>query len=161
MRRCDPPILDENGLPEAVRWYVTGLAKQSGLKIDLSISEGFGRLPRDTELALFRIVQESLTNVHRHSESKSAGIRLTREAQSINVEIEDEGKGIPAEKLIGIRAKGSGVGIAAMRERVRHLGGVMNIHSSNKGTKISVTFPASTSSIPEPHHTARPSIVTV
>jgi signal transduction histidine kinase len=137
-----PPLLDENGLPEAVRWYIEGLTKRSGLHIDLKISESFGRLPEEMELALFRIMQECLTNVHRHSASKTAAIRISRDAQAVSLEIEDDGKGIPVEKLAGIQERGSGVGITGIRERVRHFGGVVNIQSNERGTKIAVSLPA-------------------
>jgi PAS domain S-box-containing protein len=136
-----PPLLDENGLPEALRWYVEGLAGRSDLKIELCISESFGRLPGEVEMALFRIVQEGLTNIHRHSGSKKATIRIARKAESVSLDIQDEGKGIPAEKLIGIQVRNAGVGIAGIRERVRHLGGAVSIQSNQLGTTISVTLP--------------------
>jgi PAS domain S-box-containing protein len=136
-----PPLLDENGLTEAIRWYMQGLTERSGLNIDLDIAENFGRLPTEMEMAVFRIVQECLTNIHRHSGSKTATIRLSRNRESVALEILDEGSGIAAEKLDGIRAQRSGVGITGMRERVRHLKGSMEIHSNGAGTKISVTLP--------------------
>ena len=136
-----PPLLDENGLSEAIRWYMQGLMERSGLRIELNISENFGRLPSEIELAAFRIVQECLTNIHRHSGSKTAMIRLSRTAESVSVHIQDEGNGISAEKLAGIQSQRSGVGITGMRERVRHFRGVMDIQSNGKGTKIAVTFP--------------------
>jgi len=136
-----PPLLDENGLSEAIPWYVQGLTERSGLTIDLRISENFGRLPGEVELAVFRLVQECLTNIHRHSGSKTATIRLSREDESVSLEIQDEGKGIPAQRLAEIQAQRAGVGITGMRERVRHLNGQMNVESNDRGTKISVTFP--------------------
>jgi PAS domain S-box-containing protein len=136
-----PPLLDENGLSEALHWYIQGLTDRSGLNVELTISESFGRFPPELELTMFRIVQECLTNIHRHSGSKTAAIRLSRNAGSISLEIQDEGKGIPAEKLVGMRGQRSGLGITGMRERVRHFSGVMNIQSDGRGTKISVTFP--------------------
>jgi signal transduction histidine kinase len=136
-----PPLLDENGLTEAIRWYLEGLTERSGLKLDLDIAGDFGRLPGEMELAVFRIVQECLTNIHRHSGSKTAAIRLWRNPASVALEIQDEGSGIAADRLEGIRAQRSGVGITGMRERVRHLQGSMEIHSSGTGTKISVTLP--------------------
>jgi PAS domain S-box-containing protein len=147
-----PPLLDESGLSEAIRWYMQGLAERSGLNIELSISENFGRLPGEMELAVFRIVQECLTNIHRHSGSKTATIRLSRIAESVSLEIQDEGKGIPAEKLAGIQAQHSGVGITGMRERVRHLKGAMSIQSNGRGTKISVTLPIPTTAALEPEN---------
>lgn len=135
-----PPLLDENGLPEAIRWYLHGLMERSGLSVDLEIADGFGRLPDEMELAIFRVVQECLTNIHRHSGSKIAMIRLSQTTDTVALEIQDQGKGIAPEKLNGIRAR-SGVGITGMRERVRHFQGTMQIHSNGKGTKISVSLP--------------------
>lgn len=103
-------------------------------------------------MAVFRIVQECLINIHRHSGSKTAMIRLSRGAESIALEIQDEGKGIPAEKLDGIHARHSGVGIAGMRERVRHLRGAMDIHSNGTGTKISITMPITITAILDPEN---------
>ena len=132
-----PPLLDENGIPQAIRWYVQGLAGRSDLKIELCISEGFGRLPGEVELALFRIMQECITNIHRHSGSNKATIRIVRTAESVSLDIQDEGKGIPAEKL----KQNTGVGIAGIRERVRHFRGAVTIQSNHLGTTISVTLP--------------------
>jgi signal transduction histidine kinase len=137
-----PPLLDENGLVEAVRWYVQGLKERSGLDIEMNVSgDEFGRLPHEMELALFRIVQECLTNVHRHSGSKTATIRMERAADGVGVEVEDQGKGIPAEKLDGSNNIRSGVGIAGIQERVRHFRGTVQIESSARGTKVSVRMP--------------------
>jgi two-component system NarL family sensor kinase len=136
-----PPLLDENGLPGAIQWYIQGLVERSGLKIELLIPKDFGRLPDDVEVAIFRIVQECLTNIHRHSGSETATIRLSNDGNNVSLEIQDEGKGISAEKLTDIQAQRSGVGIAGMRERVRHLNGVLNIQSNSDGTKVSVTLP--------------------
>ncbi len=136
-----PPLLDENGLSQAIHWYMQGLKERSDLDIELSIPENFGRLPADLELTIFRIVQEGLTNIHRHSGSKTATIRLSRSADSVFLKIEDHGKGISPEKLAALRAQRTGVGITGMRERVRHLDGVMDIQSNGTGATISVTFP--------------------
>jgi PAS domain S-box-containing protein len=136
-----PPLLDENGLSQAIHWYMQGLKERADLDIELSIPENFGRLPADLELTIFRIVQEGLTNIHRHSGSKTATIRLSRSADSVLLKIEDHGKGISPEKLVAIRAQRTGVGITGMRERVRHLKGVMDIQSNGTGATISATFP--------------------
>jgi PAS domain S-box-containing protein len=136
-----PPLLDESGLSEAIRWYIQGLTERSDLSIGLAISENFGRLPRDIELTLFRIAQECLTNIHRHSGSKTAVIRLSQSAGNVSLEIQDDGMGIPAEKQARIQLQGSGVGITGMRERVRHFKGAMDIESSDSGTKVSVLLP--------------------
>jgi len=138
-----PPLLDENGLSEAIQWYAHGLAERSGLKIELGIAEDFGRLPEDMEVAIFRIVQECLTNIHRHSGGKIAAIQLSRDAENALLEIQDDGTGIPDHTLTALRTKRSGVGITGMRERVRHLNGIMNIESNANGTKISVKLPVS------------------
>jgi PAS domain S-box-containing protein len=136
-----PPLLDENGLSQAIHWYVQGLMERSGLNIELEVSRDFGRLPAELELSLFRIVQESLTNIHRHADSKTALIRLSRGPEVVSLEIRDAGKGISAEKLAGVKGQRFGVGITGMRERIRHFGGAMDIQSNEKGTKISVTLP--------------------
>ncbi len=136
-----PPMLDENGLCSALSWYIDGLRERSNLTIDLSLSEEIGRLPRDMELVIFRVVQECLTNIHRHSGSKTALIRLARDTDTILVEVQDSGNGISPQKLAELQVGGSGVGIAGMRERVRQLGGKMNIDSNPAGTRISLAFP--------------------
>jgi len=136
-----PPLLDENGLSQAIHWYMQGLRERTDLEIDLNIPENFGRLPADLELTIFRIVQEGLTNIHRHSGSKTATIGLSRSADSVLLRIEDHGNGISPEKLAAIRAQRTGVGITGMRERVRHLKGAMDIQSNETGVTISVTFP--------------------
>jgi PAS domain S-box-containing protein len=141
-----PPLLDENGLSGAIRWLVEGLTERSDLKIDISIPKDFGRLSDDMEVTVFRIVQECLTNIHRHSGSKTATIRLSRNDRSVSLEIGDNGRGMPAERLARIHGERSGVGITGMRERVRHLNGVLNVQSSPKGTKVSVTLPLVASS---------------
>ncbi len=136
-----PPLLDDAGLSGALRWYVTGLSKRSGIAIRLELDDALGRLPRELEAAVFHIVQESLTNIHRHSGSKTATLRIARTTGQLVLEIEDAGSGIPADKLREIQAQGSGVGIAGMRERVLHFHGNLHITSVSTGTRIAVTFP--------------------
>jgi PAS domain S-box-containing protein len=136
-----PPLLDESGLSEALSWYIQGLKERSGLEITTAIPEDFGRLSRDMELAIFRIVQECLTNVHRHSGSKAAAIRMRRDDRSVFLEVEDGGNGISPEKLLEIQSQGGGVGIRGMRERVLRCGGEMKIESEGRGAKISITLP--------------------
>ena len=121
-----PPLLDERGL-SALRWYVQGIAERSGLEIELNFSENFERLPRDTELVIFRVVQECLTNIHRHSGSKRAQIRIQREQENVLVSVQDDGKGISPARLVEIQSQGTGVGISGMRERVRHFGGNLTL----------------------------------
>jgi signal transduction histidine kinase len=134
-----PPLLEESGLSAAIRVFTQGLMERNNLSIELNIAENFGRLTNELEVTLFRIVQECLTNIHRHSGSKTAAIRLTRRSERVFLEIEDQGHGIPAEKLSGGRAVG--VGIMGMRERVRYLNGMIDIHSNGRGTRIAVAFP--------------------
>ena len=136
-----PPLLDEIGLSEALLVYIQGLKERSGLDITLAIPQDFGRLSREMELAIFRIVQESLTNIHRHSRNTLAAIRMERGPGGISLEVKDEGKGIAPEKLAEIQSQGGGVGIKGMRERVRQFDGHMNIESNANGTKISFQFP--------------------
>jgi PAS domain S-box-containing protein len=137
-----PPLLDENGLPAALSWYIRGLTERSSLDISFKISEEFGRLPREMELVLFRLVQECLTNIHRHSGSKSAVVQMFREGDKVVVEVRDRGRGISPQKLAEIQSKGSGVGIRGMRERLRQFRGEMAIKSSNAGTLVRVSLPA-------------------
>jgi signal transduction histidine kinase len=111
-----PPLLDEAGLTSALRWYVEGLTARSEIRIDLEVPDNFGRLAKDLETAIFRVVQECLTNVHRHSGSPVADIRLSRSADYVHLEVRDEGKGIPPEKLSEMSLNGApGVGIRGMR----------------------------------------------
>lgn len=145
-----PPLLDENGLSQAIQWYVQGLKQRSGLEIGLVVSEDFGRLPADQELSLFRIVQESLTNIHRHSGSNTGTIRLSRDSDSISLQVEDKGKGLSTEKLGEIRAGRTGIGLTGMRERVRHLNGQLDIQSNGTGTTVSVNLPIAATQPAEP-----------
>jgi PAS domain S-box-containing protein len=138
-----PPFLDETGLLSALRWYAAGFAERSGINVDLELPESFERLPLDTETALFRIVQESLINIHRHAGSESARIRLRRAAETLVLEIEDRGHGIPTASLKQImRGRGAvGVGIAGMGERIEQLGGRLEITSSHQGTTVRAGLP--------------------
>ena len=142
-----PPLLDENGLPEALRWYTEGLIQRSGLKIVLDISTDFGRLPDAIEMAVFRIVQECLTNIHRHSGAKTATIRLAYDVSTVVLEIHDDGSGIAKDALAAILTQRSGVGITGMRERARHLRGNLDIQSDSTGTTVSIRLPVATSSV--------------
>jgi len=136
-----PPLLDESGLWAALRWYVRGLKSRGSLDISMDFPEEFARLPRELELVVFRLVQECLTNIYRHSGSKTAAICISRERGNVVLEVQDAGKGISAEMLSEIEAKGAGVGIQGMRERIRQFGGKMNIESGNFGTRVVVTLP--------------------
>jgi PAS domain S-box-containing protein len=136
-----PPLLDESGISSALSWYVRGLAERSNLEIDLKIPENFGRLPSEMELLIFRLVQESVTNIHRHSGSKTALIQIEREENTIHVKVEDKGGGMPPERLAEIQSHGTGVGITGMRERVRQFRGDLIIESNGSGTRVYVTLP--------------------
>ena len=135
-----PPLLDEAGLFSALSWYVEGLNKRSNVQIALEIAPNFGRLPRDIELVVFRLVQESLANIYRHSGSETAMIRIARDEGTITVEVQDQGKGIPPQKLLEIQSEGSGVGIRGMRERLRQFSGELRIESGENGTRVWVTI---------------------
>jgi two-component system, NarL family, sensor kinase len=143
-----PPLLDETGISSALSWYVQGLAERGSLAIDLKVPDDFGRLPTQIELFIFRLVQECLTNIHRHSGSKTALIRIEREDSTVHVKIEDQGKGMSQERLTAIQSQGTGVGIRGMRERVRHLRGELVIESNDSGTKVYATLPLTTSLSP-------------
>jgi PAS domain S-box-containing protein len=134
-----PPLLDEAGLHSAVRWYVEGFAERSKIDVDLRLDPSVGRLPPELETATFRIVQECLTNIHRHSGSNSASIAITRDSQHVTLEICDQGQGIP----MPIRP---GVGIQGMGERVRQLGGELKIESRSSGTRVTAIFPTNQAS---------------
>jgi PAS domain S-box-containing protein len=136
-----PPLLDESGLYSALSWYTQGLVERSGLQIKLDMSEDFGRLPGDMELVVFRLIQECLTNIHRHAGSKTASIRIARDAGQVTVEVRDQGSGMSPERLAQIQSGASGVGIRGIRERLRQFKGEMEIHSDISGTQILVTIP--------------------
>jgi PAS domain S-box-containing protein len=148
-----PPLLDETGISSALSWYVQGLAERSSLEIDLQVADDFGRLPSEIELVIFRLVQECLTNIHRHSGSKTALIRVEREQDTIRVKVEDHGKGMSTERLAAIQSQGTGVGIRGMRERVRHLNGDLVIESNGSGTRVYATLPVIRSLSPQRSNT--------
>jgi PAS domain S-box-containing protein len=134
-----PPLLEEAGLPSSLRWYVQGFAARSNVEVELKVSDDLGRLPMELEITLFRVVQESLTNVHRHSGSSSASIRLWRSGPEVVLEVEDRGIGVPRDKLAWVKTQmpaAVGVGIAGMRERLSQLGGTLEIESGPRGTLV-------------------------
>ena len=139
-----PPMLDEMGLASALGWYLEGLQQRSGLIIELNIPSDFGRLAPDVELAIFRLVQECLTNIHRHSGSKTAVVRIIRGPDKIYAEVQDHGKGMSPERFAEVQSQGAGVGVGirGMRERVRQAHGELTVDSNALGTKITATFPA-------------------
>ena len=137
-----PPLLDESGLPSAVRWFVDGFAKRSKISVDLEIAPDLGRLPRELETTIFRMVQECLTNIHRHSGSPTANIRIARNSNHVSVAVRDRGKGMSADNYRNSFGPITpGVGIQGMRERVRQLGGHLQIHSGTSGTTVRATLP--------------------
>jgi signal transduction histidine kinase len=140
-----PPLLDEAGFASAARWYVEGFAQRSGVQTSLDIPENLGRLPQPVELALFRVLQESLTNVHRHSKSPKADVSVRLSPQQVVLRVRDYGKGIPAEVLSHFqqnRAHG-GVGLTGMRERLHELGGRLEMDSDGHGTEVLAIMPRS------------------
>lgn len=138
-----PPLLDEAGLASATSWFVTGFSKRSGIAVALDLPPDLPRLSNDAEIALFRVIQEGLTNVHRHSQSRSADIRLHAAAGQVKLQVRDYGQGIPQEVLDKMHRDGTylGVGLAGMRERVRELGGEFEVQSDSSGTTISLSIP--------------------
>ena len=136
-----PPLLEEGGLPLALDWYTQGLKERSGLQIALHISRDFGRYPIPVELAIFRIVQECLTNIHRHSGSDKAEIDIFRENKTIVVRVKDRGKGVSPARLAEIQTSAKSVGIGGMRERMRLIQGTLNIESNGGGMTVQAEIP--------------------
>jgi PAS domain S-box-containing protein len=144
-----PPLLDELGLESALKWYVKGFAERSKIAANLELPVDLGRLPKDQEMCLFRLVQECLTNIHRHSGSSTALVRLWRTPGEIRMEVSDEGRGIHQEIQSKIASgKSAGVGLRGMRERVKQFDGTLEIHSNGKGASILVTLPITEEAVP-------------
>jgi signal transduction histidine kinase len=133
-----PPLLDEIGLQAVVPWYLNSFSERSGIQIDLDMPSDISKLPDQVELAVFRVLQECLTNVHRHSGSKVAMVKILPEETSVILEVSDRGRGVGSQN-------GSdpvmGVGITGMRERVRELGGQFEINSTPEGTVVRAVLP--------------------
>lgn len=146
-----PPMLEETGLPSAIRWHLDGLSQRSGLRTTCEIADDV-RLPHDVELALFRVFQESLTNVHRHSQSETAHIQFAMDHDHAFLEIKDQGKGMPFDfSELKTESLGTlGVGIRGMHERIRQLGGKLEITSTSEGTTVRATVPVNQPSTPDP-----------
>jgi len=142
-----PPLLDETGFASAARWYVEGFAKRSGIQTSLDMPEELGRLAPSLELALFRVLQESLTNVHRHSKSRKADVSVKLSEDEVVLRIRDYGQGIPPDVLDRFRSKRAhgGVGLAGMRERIHELGGRLEMDSDGNGTQVVASMPRSQS----------------
>jgi PAS domain S-box-containing protein len=135
-----PPLLDEVGLESGIREFIEGFSRRSKIDVDLTIDPGFDRLSPELEITIFRVVQECLTNVHRHSGSKTALVRLSRKHRCIHLEVSDEGKGMPLYQ--SLESPGTlGVGVRGMRERVRQLGGALEINSIGRGTTVTAILP--------------------
>ena len=146
-----PPLLDEAGLNSACRWFVEGFGKRSGIDVDLDILDGVIRLPEATELVLFRALQESLTNVHRHSGATRADVSMRVSGNEVILRVRDYGRGMSPTVLQSLREDGSGggVGLAGMAERIREIGGKFQIHSSAIGTEIVARVPVQRRPPPE------------
>jgi signal transduction histidine kinase len=136
-----PPLLDEIGLLAAVKWYVDGFSERSGVAIQLKAPEHLPRLDQSVETTTYRMIQECLTNIHRHSGSSSGSIEIARTSEGLTVVVADKGKGIPAEKLRNAH-RASGVGLKGLTERIRQLGGTLSIYSDRRGTIITAKLPA-------------------
>ena len=143
-----PPLLDEVGLSSALRLFLEGFEERSKIKVALEIPNSFERLPQELETAIFRVVQECLTNIHRHSGSRVAAIRVAREGNEVKVEVRDQGKGMPAGPNDVSRAhRRMGVGIQGMHERITQLGGRFEIRSGKKGTTVVASVPVPSVSV--------------
>ena len=138
-----PPLLDETGFASATEWFVNGFAQRSGIRVVLNLPSRLQRLPGSVEIALFRVLQEALTNVHRHARASVVHVDIERNRQYVALTVRDDGSGIPARRLRQMRgtAVGSGVGLASMRERVHELRGLLSIQSDEHGTEVSVKIP--------------------
>ncbi len=137
-----PPLLDETGLRSALHWYVDGVVNRSGMKISLDVQpSSFPRLPSDIETAIFRVVQESLTNVYRHAVSEAARVEIVQQPEYVVIRVRDYGKGVQPELCGGSSTSGLGVGISGMRERVRQFGGDLVVSRVEPGTLIEARIP--------------------
>lgn len=149
-----PPMLDEVGLVSALQWYVTGFSERSNVKVEIDAGEDLKHLPKVVEIAFFRIAQEALTNIYRHSGSATATIRLRNNGDGVELEIEDSGSGLEAELLAGIQAGdggSKGVGIRGMKERMRELGGTLHVLGNGKGLLIRARVPLTSRAFEEEH----------
>lgn len=147
-----PPLLDESGLISACRWFVDGFAQRSGIEVGLSLADPVPRFEPQVELVLFRVLQETLTNVHRHAAAKRADVKLEVGGDWVILSVRDYGRGIPANALQSLREAGTagGVGLAGMTERVREIGGYLSIHSDGTGTAVTARVPARLAAATEP-----------
>jgi len=144
-----PPLLDEAGFSSAARWFLEGFAKRSNIEVQCELPETGERWSREYELVLFRVLQESLTNVHRHADASAANIKVTLEDNQVRLEVCDNGRGIEQDRLKRFQEANStiGVGIAGMRERVRQVGGTLDIRSDKSGTTVIVALPVAENTV--------------
>ena len=147
-----PPLLDELGFQSAVRWYTEGFSERSGIQVKLALAEGTLRLPRLIELPLFRVLQASLSNVHRHAQSATVSVSFGMDASHVWLEIQDFGKGIEIGLLEQFHSTGvgAGIGLAGMRERMYELGGLLEVKSDSRGTLVRAVIPLTTPKVAEP-----------
>jgi signal transduction histidine kinase len=146
-----PPLLDEAGLAPALRWYIDGFCERSEIDVRLDMPEDMQRLPRDLELTIFRVVQESLTNVHRHSHSRTAEVALTADSEHVRLKVLDRGAGLVpslSKERTNASAVRYGIGIRGMKERVQQFGGELLVTSSSSGTSVQATLPTSAVQLP-------------
>ena len=138
-----PPLLDEVGFACAAEWYIEGFAKRSGVNVSMEIATHHERMPRSMETALFRVLQESLTNVHRHSKAAHVTVCFRHQFEKVILEIRDDGCGIEGERLVRLRETSAetGVGLAGMRERMHELNGTLEMESEGRGTTIRAVVP--------------------
>jgi signal transduction histidine kinase len=145
-----PPMIDDVGLASAARWLVDGIAQRSGIQVSLDAPPDMARLPAEVEIGLFRVLQEGLTNVHRHSGASAADVLIRQETGQVILEIKDNGRGIRPETLRRFDSTGAGmgVGLSGMRERVRELGGRMKVEADSQGTALQIVIPLASESVP-------------
>jgi PAS domain S-box-containing protein len=137
-----PPLLEETGLRSALHWYIDGMVKRSGIQVSLTVTpQNFPRLAKDLEMTIFRVVQESLTNVYRHANSDRANVEIDKQGESVVISIRDYGKGLPQEISGKMPSSNLGVGITGMRERIRNLGGELILSRAEPGTLVEARIP--------------------
>src|SRR5258708_18228001 len=140
-----PPLLDEIGFSSAAKWLIEGFAQRTGLAVSSDIQQPEKRLPRGLEITLYRVVQEALNNIHRHSRSRAVEVHVRFDSKTVTLSVKDDGKGIPSEMLMALHANQAqaGVGLLSMKERVREQSGELKIGSHHEGTEIVVSIPYS------------------
>lgn len=145
-----PPILDDIGFASAARWYVEGFSERGGIRVELNLPENLKRLPGAVELALFRVLQESLTNVRWHSGSQKAEVSVSLTEHEVIMRVRDYGKGMSQAVLQKLQHNEGdlGLGISGMKERLRELGGHLEIHSDSNGTEIEAVLPTGETALP-------------